>query len=121
MYRFDLAVLYMKTGNLQGAIEQFQKAVSQPQRRVAALNYLGQCFSQLGMVDLAIDQYVRAIEELPTMDSMKKELIYNLGLAYETLGDHDKAISEYKKIAAVDFGFKDVKDKIMRRPPPKPV
>ncbi len=121
MYRFDLAVLYMKTGNVQGAIEQFQKAVSQPQRRVAALNYLGQCFSQIGMVDLAIDQYVRAIEELPTMDSMKKELIYNLGLAYETLGDNDKAISEYKKIAAVDFGFKDVKDKIMRRPPPKSV
>ena len=60
------------------------------------------------------------IEELPMMDGMKKDLIYNLGLAYETLGDPDKAIAEYKKIAAVDFGFKDVKDKIMRRPPPKP-
>ena len=119
MYRYDLGVLYMRAGNIQGAIEQFQKSVGQPQRRVASLNYLGQCFQQMGMHDLAIDQYTKAIEELPSMDGLKKELLYNLGTAYETLGEHEKAIAEFKKIAAVDFGFRDVKDKITRRPPQK--
>jgi tetratricopeptide (TPR) repeat protein len=116
LYRYDLAVLYMKTGNVQEAIEQFQRAVMQPQRRVASLNYLGQCFQELGLHDLAIDQYAKAIEELPMMDGVKKDITYNLGTAYEAVGDIDKATAEFKKIAAVDFGFRDVRAKITRRP-----
>ena len=119
MYRFELGSLYMKAGNIQEAVEQFQKSRGQPQRRVASLNFLGQCFQQMGLHDLAIDQYNEAINELPTMDGLKKDLIYNLGAAYETLGDSEKAIAEFKKIAAVDFGYRDVKDKIMRKPAPK--
>lgn len=119
MYRFDLGVLYMKMGNVEGAVEQFQKSRGQPQRRVASLNYLGQCFQQMGHHDLAIDQFKEAINELPTMDSLKKELLYNLGCAYELMGDQEKAIAEFKKIAAVDFGYRDVREKIMRKPPSK--
>ena len=119
MYRFDLGVLYMKTGNIDGAIPQLQKAVGQPQRRIASLNYLGQCFQQLAMHDLAIDQYAKAIEEIPMMDGLKKEIVYNLASAYEAIGEHEKAVAEYKKIAAVDFGFRDVREKITRKPPAK--
>lgn len=115
MYRFDLAVLYMKTGNIAGAIEQFQRAVGQPQRRVASLNYLGQCFEREGLHDLAIDQYLKAQEELPLMDSLKKDITYNLGNCYEVVGDIDKAIAEFKKIAAVDFGYKDIRQRITRK------
>jgi tetratricopeptide (TPR) repeat protein len=120
MYRYELGVLYMKTGNIQGAIEQLQKAVGQPQRRVASLNYLGQCFQQMGLNDLAVDQYRKAIDELPSMDGQKKELLYNLGNTYETMGENDKAVTEYKKIAAVDFGYRDVREKITRKAPQKP-
>ena len=119
MYRYDLGVLYMKTGNIQGAVEQFQRSVGQPQRRVTSLNYLGQCFRELGLTDLAIDQFCKAIEELPTMDGIKKEITYNLASAYESTGETDKAIAEYKRIAAVDFGYKDVREKITRKPTPK--
>ena len=115
MYRFDLGVLYMKTGNVAGAIEQFQRAVGQPQRRVASLNYLGQCFEHEGLHDLAIDQYVKAQEELPMMDGLKKDITYNLGDCYEKMGDVEKAIVEFKKIAAVDFGYKDIRQRIMRK------
>jgi tetratricopeptide (TPR) repeat protein len=120
MYRYELGVLHMRAGDVQEAIEQFQRSVGQPQRRVASLNYLGQCFEQLGLHDLAIDQYTKALEELPSMDGMKKEITYNLGAAYDAAGEFEKAIAEYKKIAAVDFGFRDVRNKITRRPPPKP-
>jgi tetratricopeptide (TPR) repeat protein len=119
MYRFELGVLHMKAGNIDGAIEQFQKSRGQPQRRVPSLNYLGQCFQQMGLHDVAADQYVEAIKELPTMDGQKKELIYNLGCAYEAMGDQEKATGEFKKIFSVDIGYRDVKDKIMRKNPPK--
>lgn len=120
MYRFDLGLLYYKTGDLGSAIEQFQRAVGQPQRRVAALNYLGQCFRQLGLYDLAVDQFVRAASELPMMDNVKKEIVYNLGATYADMGDQDKAIAEFKKIAAVDFGYRDIRDRIIRKPPQNP-
>ena len=109
MYRFDLGVLHVKAGNIDGAIEQFQKSRGQPQRRMASLNYLGQCFQQMGLHDVAADQYIEAIKELPTMDGQKKELIYNLGCAYEAMGDQEKAIDEFKKIFVVDIGYRDVK------------
>jgi tetratricopeptide (TPR) repeat protein len=120
MYRYDLGVLYMEVGNTPAAVEQFQKAVGQPQRRISSLNYLGQCFVEMGLHDIAIDQYLKALEELPAMDGVKKEVTYNLATAYEAMGDMDRAIGEYKKIAAVDFGYRDVRTKIVRKPPQKP-
>jgi len=119
MYRYELGVICMRAGNTQGAIEQLQKAVSQPQKRIQSLNYLGQCFFDLGLHDLAADQFLKAIEELPLMDQIKKDVTYHLGLTYEALGEHEKAVAEYKKIAAVDFSFRDVREKITHRPPQK--
>jgi tetratricopeptide (TPR) repeat protein len=118
MYRYDLGVLYMKVGRISDAIPQLQKAVGQPQRRVASLNYLGQCFQHEGLHDLAIDQYLKALEELPMMDNVKKDVTYNLANAYEAIGESEKAIAEFKKIAAVDFGYRDVRQKITRKPSP---
>jgi len=115
-YRFDLAYLLMRNDKVNEAIEQFQRSVGQPQKRIASLNYLGQCFQKLGLHDLAVEQYLKAIEENVTMDNTKKELIYNLGTAYESMGETEKAVTEYKKIAAVDFGYRDIKEKISRKP-----
>jgi tetratricopeptide (TPR) repeat protein len=120
MYRFELGVLYVKAGNIDGAIEQLQKSRGQPQRRVASLNYLGQCYQQMGLPDMAVETFQEAINELPTMDGLKKELLYNLGSAYELMGDTEKAVTAFKEIFKVDIGFRDVKEKVTRRPPPKP-
>ena len=119
MYRFDLGVLYIKMGNIEGAVEQLQKSRGQPQRRVASLNYLGQCYQQMDLHDMAIETFKEAINEIPTMDGLKKDLLYNLGCAYELMGDQDQAIAAFKEIAKVDFGFRDVREKIMRKAAPK--
>jgi tetratricopeptide (TPR) repeat protein len=119
MYRYDLGVLYLKISNTQAAIEQFQKSVGQPQRRVASLNFLGQCFEREGLHDIAVDQYLKALEEIPQMDGVKKDITYNLGNCYETLGQHDKALIEFKKIVSVDIGYKDVRQRITHKPPQK--
>lgn len=119
MYRFELGLLYMKVGNIEGAVEQLQKSRGQPQRRVASLHHLGQCYQLMGLTDMAIDAFNEAIGEIPTMDGMKKELLYNLGCAYEATGDQDKATAAFKEVAKVDFGFRDVRQKVMRKPPQK--
>jgi tetratricopeptide (TPR) repeat protein len=119
MYRFDLGVLYMKMGNVEGAVEQLQKSRGQPQRRVASLNYLGQCYQQMGLHDMAIETFKEAIADLPTMDGLKKDLLYNLGCAYELMGDQEQAVAAFKEIAKVDFSYRDVREKIMRKGPSK--
>ena len=93
MYRFELGVLY----------------ITRQDNRNAKAGNLNNALTQTSG-DLV------TIEELPMMDSLKKELTYNLAAAYEALGDVDKALAEYKKIAAVDFGYRDVRQKIMRKP-----
>jgi len=119
MYRYELGVLYVKTGNIDGAVEQLQKSRGQPQRRVASLNQLGQCYQQMGLPDMAADTYNEVIADLPVMDGLKKELLYNLGSAYEAMGDQEKATAAFKEIFKVDISYRDVREKIMRRPPPK--
>jgi tetratricopeptide (TPR) repeat protein len=116
MYRFELGSLYVKAGKIENAVEQLQKSRAQPQRRVPSLNLLGQCYQQMGLHDMAIDTFNEAINEIPVMDGLKKDLLYNLGCAYELIGDPDKAMVSFKEIAKVDFGFRDVRDKIMRKP-----
>ncbi len=116
MYRFELGSLYVKAGKTENAVEQLQRSRGQPQRRVASLNLLGQCYQEMGLHDMAIDTFNEAINEIPTMDGLKKDLLYNLGSAYELIGDQDKAMVSFKEIAKVDFGFRDVRDKIMRKP-----
>jgi len=53
MIRFELGELFFKAGKISEAIQEFQKAQNNPARRIQAMRYLGQCFSQRGMNDLA--------------------------------------------------------------------
>ena len=42
------------------------------------------------------------------MDEVKKEIVYNLGLVYEQMGDAPKYIDAMKKIYEADYGYRDV-------------
>lgn len=107
-FRFDLGELYFKGGNIKGAIEQFQKGIRHPQLRTRALSYLGQCFLAQKLDDLAIRQFTTAVSEIVGMDDLKLEVLYNLGVAYESKGLKDKATECYQQIYEVDMAYRDV-------------
>jgi tetratricopeptide (TPR) repeat protein len=110
--RFELGVLYFNANKISEAIQEFQKAQSNPNRRVYALGYLGQCFSRRGMNDLAVRKLQEALKEKPGFDDEKKELIYALGLVFEKMGKKEEAIEQFKQIYETDIGFKDVAAKV---------
>jgi tetratricopeptide (TPR) repeat protein len=112
LFRFELGELLFKTGDLDAAIPEFQKAQSNPKKRIEALNYLGQCFSKKGMFDLAADTFAKAAKEHVPMDLLKKNILYNLGLAYEAMGQKEKSVEQFKKILEVDFSYRDVAKKV---------
>ena len=39
---------------------------------------------------------------------MKKEIVYNLGLVFEQMGDPAKSVACMKQVYEADYGYKDV-------------
>jgi tetratricopeptide (TPR) repeat protein len=76
------------------------------------MNLLGHCYSELGMLDLAMKQLEEASTEILSMDAMKKEILYNLGLVYERLGAGEKSLNCMKQIYQADYGYKDVAKRV---------
>ena len=78
------------------------------------MNLLGHCYRELGMLDLAAKQLEEAAHEITSMDTMKKEIVYNLGLVYEQMGNGGKSISAMKQIYEADYGYRDVAARVER-------
>jgi tetratricopeptide (TPR) repeat protein len=112
--RLELGELLMKMGMLDDAIKELQVAKSSSKKRTVALNALGECFRLKGQPDMAVEQFEKAFSELYVMDSFKKEVMYNLGRAYEDLGEKEKALQQYKQIYAEDIGFRDVNERVQK-------
>ncbi len=72
------------------------------------MNLLGRGYSELGMFDLAAKQLEDAAKEILSMDAMKKEIVYNLGLVYERMKEREKSLNCMKQIYEADYGYKDV-------------
>jgi tetratricopeptide (TPR) repeat protein len=110
--RFELGEYLANAGRFREALPELQRARQNPNARLKALNLLGRCYHELGMLDLAAKQLEEAGKEIPTMDAMKKEIIYNLGLVYEKMGEKEKSLSCMKQIYEADYGYKDVATRV---------
>ena len=110
--RYELGEELVNAGRFREALAELQRARQHPNARLKAMNLLGRCYQQLGMLDLAMKQFEEASKEILSMDAMKKEIVYNLGLVYEQMGDREKAIACMKQIYEADYGFKDVAQRV---------
>jgi tetratricopeptide (TPR) repeat protein len=111
-FHFQLGEALYKIGEYKRALGELQQGLKQPSVRYQALNLMGLSFMKQGMLDLAIKRFADAESELPVMDEQKKEIAYNLGLAYEETKQHDKALEQWKKIYEVDMGYRDVAQRV---------
>ena len=110
--RFEMGQLYFQAGKIREAVQEFQKALNNPHRKIAAMNLLAQSFAKLKMYDLAARRLQDAIKEKQVFDDEKKELIYNLGSVLEMMTKKEEAIEQFKLIYEVDSGYKDVAAKV---------
>ena len=110
--RFELGEHLLQAGHYREALPELQRARQNPNARLRAMNSLGQCYQQLGMLDLAVKQLDEASREILAMDPMKKEIVYNLGLVYAQMGEAEKSIACMKQIYEVDYGYRDVATRV---------
>ncbi|MBP7275876.1 MAG: tetratricopeptide repeat protein [Kiritimatiellae bacterium] len=111
-FKYEYGVMLFERGDFNEAIQQFQMASRNPQRRVRALWYLARCLVEKGQLDIAADQLERAASELMVMDATKKDVLYDLASVHERMGNNDKALEYYKEIYSSDIAFRDVAQKI---------
>jgi tetratricopeptide (TPR) repeat protein len=110
--RFEMGVLYFQAGKISEALAEFQKAQHNAHKKIAALNYLAQCFAQKKMFDSAVRTLQNAIKEKAGFDEEKKDLIYNLGCVLETMGKKAEANEQFLLIYEADASYKDVSAKV---------
>jgi len=111
--RFELGKQYFTYGYYDDALTHLQLAQKSPKDRLWALYYLAMCFLYQGQVDMGVMQLETARDALPTMDDLKKKVVYQLGLCAESAGDLEKAYQYYKDVYSTDVGFEDLGERML--------
>jgi len=106
--RFELGEHLVNAQRFREAVPELQRARQNPNARFKAMNLLGVCYRELGMLDMAMKQFEDAAREIMTMDAMKKEIVYNLGIVYQKVGEREKSLNCMKQIYEADYDYKDV-------------
>ncbi len=113
--KYEYALRLMQNQRYNEAIPLFQEAQRDPRRKISAMSKIGSCFFLKGWYADAIDVFTRAIDAHEIKDdALAKELRYNLARAYEEQGRQELALDIYRRIAQLDFGYKDVSTRVDR-------
>jgi len=111
--KYEYGVRLVRNKRYDEAIPLFQEAQKDPRRKIAAMDKIGLCFFMKGWFTDAIDIFNNAINSYELKeDSLAKEMRYNLARAYQEKGDSEKALEIYRRIAQLDFAYKDVRQRI---------
>jgi tetratricopeptide (TPR) repeat protein len=110
--RYELGEQLVIAGQYTEAIAELQQARRNPNARLRAMNLLGQCYTEKGMLDLAVKQFRDAASEIIAMDVTKKEILYKLGLVLLKMGKTEESLNCMKEIYEVDYGYMDVAKRV---------
>lgn len=117
--RFELGYQYYIYGDqdptfYDEAVQHLQLAQKSPKDRLQALYYLAMCFLKKGQRDMAVMQLETARDQIPTMDDLKKKVVYQLGLCAEEAKDYEKAYAYYKDVYSNDVTFGDLNERMLK-------
>ena len=73
---------------------------------------LALCFEEMGMANLAINQYKKGLSSEGYDEIDYQKLRYNLGLLYERRGMMKDALQVYEEILSLDIEYEDVKSRV---------
>ncbi len=123
---YEAGKLAQGLGDSDRAIQLLQQVDGSHEHYDAATLILSQLFLEKNMPALAVDKLKRLIGE-QQISAANIDHFYSLGLAYETLGNDDEAVTTLRKIMTERYGYKDVEQRIGRltspraaSPPPAP-
>ena len=111
--KYEYGNRLMRAKMFDEAIPMLQEAQKDPRHRFLAMDKMGLCFFLKGWFSDAADIFRQAIDSYEIKDdATAKELRYNLARSLEEQGQTEEALELYRKLAQMDFGFKDVRARV---------
>ncbi len=111
--RFELAMRLKAAGNFTEAIKAFQEVLQDSRRKGVVALELGECFQKIKQYQLAMQNYAVAVEALTEREAdQRKRALYRAGVLASGLEDLDAARKYLSMLAGLDFGYRDVAQRL---------
>jgi tetratricopeptide (TPR) repeat protein len=104
VWKYELAMRLKGAGNHAEAIRHFQEVLQDPRRKGQVSLELGECFQKIKQYQLAM-LTDRELE-------LRKRALYRAGVLASGLGDADTARKHLATLAGLDFGYRDVAQRL---------
>jgi tetratricopeptide (TPR) repeat protein len=115
---YNMGTAYKEMDLIDEAIQEFQtsaglvKPGDGTSRFLQCCNLLGHCFMQKGMPEAAVSWFKKGLSAPGHSEDEYQALRYELGSAYEQLGDFKQAREFYTEVYGVDVSYREVADKL---------
>lgn len=115
---YNMATAYKEMDLLDEAIREFQVAANLTSandgtpRYFQCCNMLGHCFLQKGLPQAAVLWFKKGLDVPGRNPEESKALQYELGSAYEQMGDLHRAVGAFTEVYGVDVSYRDIGDKL---------
>jgi tetratricopeptide (TPR) repeat protein len=113
LLHYELGLRLKRAGKFKEAISAFQTARDDARHRAMVQIHLGESFQHIRQFKLALASYEAAIEAADSMQpDVQKLALYRAGVLAAEFKDIDRAERYLTQLAAIDFGYRDVADRL---------
>lgn len=115
---YNMGTAYKEMDLVDEAIQEFQTAASLVKpgdgtpRYLQCCNMLGHCFLKKNMSRAAVIWFKKGLESPGHTEEEYLALRYELGLAYEQMGDFHRATESFTEVYGVNISYRGVADKL---------
>ncbi len=109
---YNLGIAYKEMQLYDEAIEAFRLAGKDPGRILACANLMGLCYLAKGEAEAAIREFQAGLDVQGHAREAYHALRYDLGAAYQTHGDLERALEVFESLMAEDERFRDVRSRV---------
>ncbi|HVF56303.1 MAG TPA: tetratricopeptide repeat protein [Pyrinomonadaceae bacterium] len=115
---YNLGLAYREMGLLDQAIEELQSAIGATApgdgtpRYLQCCNMLGHCFMEKGLQRAAVMWFRKGLDAPGHTEDEYQALRYELGTAYEQMGDLGRAIEVFTEVYGIDVSYRGVSNKL---------
>jgi tetratricopeptide (TPR) repeat protein len=115
---YQMGLAYREMGLLDQAVEEFQTAVGLAAagdgtpRFLQCCNMLGHCFMEKGLPRPAALWFKKGLDAPGHTEDEYQAMRYDLGTAYERMGDNGRAIEVLSEVYAIDVSYRGVAERL---------
>jgi tetratricopeptide (TPR) repeat protein len=109
---YNLGIAYKEMQLYDEAIEAFRLAGKDPGRTLACASLMGLCYLAKGETGAAIRELRAGLDVRGHAREAYHALRYDLGAAYDSHGDLERALEVFESLMAEDERFRDVRNRV---------